>query len=196
MPEFVNRKYVLELGQNVVVPFTSIFKAPLIKIGDYSRINGDINIRGDGVCVMGKYCAIGYDVRILTSDHEHRFANLQVAMQERMNFDQNIMHKKNGVTLGNAVWIGDNVTLLSDIKIGDGAIVGAGSVVSKDVPDFAIVAGNPAKMIKYRFSKEVGEYLKLVSWWNWSNKKIKKNDTFFSIDLSSSSVKEIAATII
>ena len=74
--------------------------------------------------------------------------------------------KRRGMIIGNDVFIGHNVTILPGAnKIGDGALIGAGSVVTKDVPDFAIVAGNPAKILRYRFSEEMRLKIKESKWW-------------------------------
>jgi len=67
------------------------------------------------------------------------------------------------------------VTILSGVKIGDGAVLGAGAVVTKDIPSYAIVVGNPGRIIKYRFSPETIQKLLKIQWWNWSKEKIQKN---------------------
>lgn len=82
---------------------------------------------------------------------------------------------KGDVTIGHDVWIGYRSTILSGVTIHDGAVVAAGSVVTKDVPAYAIVGGNPAKLIKYRFSPKVIEKLLKIKWWDWPNEKIEKN---------------------
>lgn len=79
---------------------------------------------------------------------------------------------KRDVAIGNDVWIGRNSLILSGVNIGDGAIIGAGSVVTKDVHPYAIVAGNPAKMIRYRFDEKTIERLLKMAWWNWPDEKI------------------------
>ncbi len=73
------------------------------------------------------------------------------------------------------MWIGANSVIMPSITIGNGAVVGAGAVVTKDVPDYAIVAGVPAKVIKYRFSKEIIEKLLELKWWNLDPNIIKKH---------------------
>jgi serine acetyltransferase len=82
---------------------------------------------------------------------------------------------KGDITVENDVWIGANSTIMSGIKIGNGAIVAAGSTVTKDVPSYAIVAGNPAKVVKYRFTEEQIEKLLSIAWWDWDEQKIKDN---------------------
>ena len=75
--------------------------------------------------------------------------------------------QRKGLIIGNDVFVGHNVTIVPSVdKIGDGAVIGAGSVVTRDVPDFAIVAGNPAKVIRYRFSKETQLKIKASKWWD------------------------------
>jgi acetyltransferase-like isoleucine patch superfamily enzyme len=85
-----------------------------------------------------------------------------------------------GITnIGNDVWIGDKVIVIGGITIGDGAVVGAGAVVTHDVPPYAIVAGVPAKVIKYRFDDEKIRKLLDLKWWDWSEEEIKQNREFF-----------------
>lgn len=76
------------------------------------------------------------------------------------------------VNIGNDVWIGDNVIILPGVKIGDGAVVAAGGVVTRDVPPYAIVGGVPTRIIKYRFTSEQIQILERIKWWNWSDEKI------------------------
>lgn len=76
------------------------------------------------------------------------------------------------VIIGNDVWIGIDSTILSGVKIGNGAVVGACSVVTRDVPAYAIVAGNPAKIIRIRFSPDEVNQLENIAWWDWSEEKI------------------------
>ena len=73
------------------------------------------------------------------------------------------------------MWIGQYSTILSGVNIGDGAIIGANSLVTKDVPPYAVVGGNPAKLIKYRFDEETIEKLLELKWWDWDINKIMDN---------------------
>jgi acetyltransferase-like isoleucine patch superfamily enzyme len=92
---------------------------------------------------------------------------------------------KGSVIIGNDVWIGLNTTILSGVTIGDGAIVAAGSIVTKNVEPYAIVGGNPAKVIKKRFSDEAISKLLTIQWWNWEIDKIKDNlDLIMSDDIN------------
>ena len=77
------------------------------------------------------------------------------------------------IIIGNDVWIGAHATIMGGVKIGNGAVIGAGAVVAKDVPPYAIVLGNPARVIKYRFDEATIEWLQKLRWWNWTPEKIK-----------------------
>ncbi|WP_281035175.1 CatB-related O-acetyltransferase [Mesorhizobium tamadayense] len=78
-----------------------------------------------------------------------------------------------GVTVGNDVWIGYGAIILPGVEIGDGAVIGAGAVVTKNVPPYAIVAGSPAREIRYRFSQDIILKLLAIQWWLWDDDKIK-----------------------
>ncbi|MDG3009094.1 CatB-related O-acetyltransferase [Rhodococcus sp. D2-41] len=82
---------------------------------------------------------------------------------------------KGDIVIGSDVWIGARVTIVSGTTIGDGAIIGAGSVVTKDVPPYAIVGGNPAKVIRSRFDADIVDKLLQIRWWEWSAEKIAAN---------------------
>jgi hypothetical protein len=94
---------------------------------------------------------------------------------------------KNGkITIGNDVWIGARAMILPSVKIGNGAIIAAGAVVTKDVPDCAVVGGVPAKIIKYRFSAEEIAILNEVCWWDWPDEKLHCMQNFLKILRNSS----------
>ena len=76
------------------------------------------------------------------------------------------------------MWIGNSAIIVSGVKIGDGAVVGAGAIVTKDVPDYAIVVGSPARIIRYRFSNEIILRLKQIKWWDLSEKEIQRLSKF------------------
>ncbi len=94
-----------------------------------------------------------------------------------------LLEKINQFEIGNNVWIGQNVTILPEVTIGDGAIIAAGSVVTKSVPDFAIVAGVPAKLLKYRFSDSQQKRIKDQAWWEKSISEIYEMKSDFFKDL-------------
>lgn len=82
------------------------------------------------------------------------------------------------------MWIGDSVILLPGVTIGDGAIIGAGAVVTRSVPAYGIVAGNPARVVRMRFPDETIAILSTVHWWTWSESRMRANRAFFEIDLT------------
>jgi acetyltransferase-like isoleucine patch superfamily enzyme len=82
---------------------------------------------------------------------------------------------KGDIQIENDVWIGATSTIMSGVTIHNGAIIGAGSTVTKDVPPFAIVAGNPGRIVKYRFTEEQIEKLLQIAWWNWEEEQVKDN---------------------
>ena len=98
---------------------------------------------------------------------------------DNASFEDSALRKSPPVIIGNDVWIGANVVILPGVTIGNGVIIAAGAVVSKDVPDYAIVGGVPAKVIKYRFSPEVIEGLLKIKWWDWEMDEIERNISLF-----------------
>ena len=92
---------------------------------------------------------------------------------------------KGDIIIGNDVWIGAKSTVMSGVTIGDGSVVAAGSLVTKDVAPYSVVGGNPAKHIKYRFSTGQISDLLAIAWWNWDEGKIKEEAmTLWSTDLT------------
>ena len=156
-----------------------------ISIGDYSYISGPSSIINP--CKIGKYCSIARGVIIgpgnhpLTSVSSHPF--LYRKEYDFIKKDLKVDYQSIPI-IGNDVWIGMNSIIMKGVKIGDGAIIAAGSIVTKDVEPFSIVGGIPAKHIKYRFSKDECERLKKIRWWNWEHQKIiDKLNTFNDISL-------------
>ena len=95
----------------------------------------------------------------------------------------------------NNVWIGDNVIILPGVKIGHGVVIGAGSIISKDIPAFSIAVGTPAKSIKKRFNDDIIKELLKIKWWDWNMIKIKQNKEFFNSDLLNISVQKLNSII-
>lgn len=131
---------------------------------------------------IGSFCSIASNVCITGMNHPTNYitTNPIIYFKSRGFISEDNLsivdkEKNKKVIIGNDVWIGTNVTLLPSIKIGNGAIIAAGAVVTKDVPDYAIVAGVPAKIVKYRFSQEEIEILNNVKWWEWEDEKIRNN---------------------
>lgn len=145
-------------------------------IGDYSygwpKILFD---DGRSKLKIGKFCSISKGVVIFLGGNHHThwvstyaFAEL---IPEARGYNAQAC-SKGDVTIGNDVWIGQDVMILSGVTIGNGAVIAARSVVSKDVEDFAVIGGVPAKRIRYRFSEEEIAALQKIAWWDWPLDKI------------------------
>ena len=151
----------------------------MYSIGKYSYYVNQLNVLGGENQVplkIGKFCSIAQGVTILLGGG-HR-PDWITTYPFSYIFDEfkntpGLPATKGGVVIGNDVWIGMNTLILSGIQIGDGAIIGAHSVVTKDVEPYTIVAGNPAKVIRKRFDQETIDALLRIKWWNWDIHKIK-----------------------
>lgn len=146
---------------------------------------------------IGKFCSISWRVTIGAPEHNyHNISTHTFTVNPFYEiFDKdNIIHNDcmdEPLQIGNDVWIGCNSTILRGIRIGDGAIVGANSLVSKDVPPYAIVVGNPARLIKFRFSDSIIERLLEIKWWNWEIEKIRTHKKLFQQELSEELLKDL-----
>jgi len=129
---------------------------------------------------IGKFCSIANDFNVyLGGNHNTNWITTYPFGHINKNIFNNYNGKghpstKGNVIIGNDVWIADNVTVMSGVSIGDGAVIANNSHVIKDVEPYTIVGGNPANFIKYRFSKEIIDKLLKIKWWNWTEEKINK----------------------
>jgi acetyltransferase-like isoleucine patch superfamily enzyme len=130
--------------------------------------------------IIGNFCSIAGNVNIyLGGNHRtdwvttYPFGHIH---KNKFNLFDGKGHPgtKGDVIIGNDVWIGCNVTIMSGITIGDGAVIANNSHIVKNVEPYSLVGGNPAKLIKYRFSPEQIEKLLQIKWWNWDDVKINK----------------------
>lgn len=131
--------------------------------------------------ILGKYNSIGRDCNFfLHANHRIDWVTTSSQLLGLVTPEIADMHFKMGhptckgdIVIENDVWIGAKSTIMSGVKIQNGAVVGAGSVVTKDVPPYAIVVGNPAKIVKYRFSEKIIDSMLKIAWWNWTEDRIK-----------------------
>jgi virginiamycin A acetyltransferase len=173
-PDYIKNKIFVHPDSVIISPCT---------IGFGTNINGKISVMGISATTIGKYCAIGPDVKILTAEHVLNMPNLQVRLQQRIGGNP-VATSKGDVVIDNNVWIGDSAIILSGVTIGDGSVLGAGSIVTKNVEPFAIVAGSPAKKIRMRFNDNIIRQLLDMQWWNWTEDKMRINLKFFNMDLT------------
>jgi acetyltransferase-like isoleucine patch superfamily enzyme len=130
---------------------------------------------------IGSFCSIAEEVQVfLGGNHRvdwlttYPFGHINEGVFGAFNGEGH-PQSKGDVRIGNDVWIGNGAVIMSGVTIGDGAVIGARSLVTKDVPPYTIVAGNPAKIIRRRFPDHVIEKLLELKWWEWDDQKINEN---------------------
>ena len=134
-------------------------------------------------CSIGSSCSIGGGVhpidRVSTSPVFYDSSNC-FKEKNYISADSRNPVKQPQTIIGNDVWIGENVFVRAGVNIGDGAVIGAHAVITKDVPPYAIVAGVPAKVLRYRFDEATIKELMATRWWEWSDEKLAENKEWFS----------------
>jgi virginiamycin A acetyltransferase len=165
---------------------------PNIEVGDYTYYDDPEGMEqfeknvlyhfdfvGDRL-IIGRFCSIAAETRFIMNGGNHAtdwFSTFpfpvfgegwEVAMPEAW-------PNRGDTVVGHDVWIGWGATIMPGVRIGDGAIIATASVVTRDVPPFAIVGGNPARLIRYRFDEETRQALEEIAWWNWDAEKVTRN---------------------
>jgi acetyltransferase-like isoleucine patch superfamily enzyme len=173
------------------------FYSPQINIGDFSYGVPTVHPYDDNTrLTIGKYCSIAAGVQIILGGNHHtRWISTYAFYQETDIFSEwhkinNNSHHRGDVIIGNDVWIGRNVLILSGAEIGDGAVIGAGAVVAGKIPPYSIAVGNPARVIRHRFTPEQCGKLLQIRWWDWKPSKVNR---FLSLICSSDIDKFISA---
>ena len=200
MPDGTEIKTVVHLNQ--------VINHPRIEIGDFTYF-GHFEVLEDYAgylapylfpispekLVIGKFCQIAHGVRFITSSANHNMSGFSTYPFNNFMMTPNMTSKdieamfhipgrKGDTIVGNDVWIGMEAVVMPGVKIGDGAIIGARSMVVKDIEPYTIVGGNPAKEIKKRFSPEITNKLLALKWWDWEIEKIQDNiETIQSVDI-------------
>ncbi|PHS78191.1 MAG: chloramphenicol acetyltransferase [Rhodospirillaceae bacterium] len=145
-------------------------------------------LSADAPITIGNFCSFGPQVLIFSkADHSLDLVStypLRTKLICPEQGDQDAV-TKGAVLIGHDVWVGARAMILSGVTIGNGAVIGAGALVAKDVPPYGVVIGNPGKVLKYRFSDQQIESLQKIEWWNWSDEKIQKYESQFYGDIDS-----------
>ena len=178
------RQLRTKLGLRKAKP-TDRWPYPGITIGRHSYGVTPQSVHGyDATSVLnvGAFCSIAEEVLFFVrSNHPTHLPStfpleIYVSRTKRSKDD---LVSKGPINIGNDVWIGRRAVIMSGVTIGNGAVIGACSVVTKDIPPYAIAVGNPAKVVKYRFSQATIDRMQKLQWWTWSDDKIRENMDFF-----------------
>lgn len=184
-------------GDRQTVYLKNVITGPNIEVGDYTMYNDFVRdprdfeknnvlyhypVNGDKLRI-GSFCSIACGAKFLFTSANHTLGSLSTypfpIFFEEWGLDvKNIRQawdNRGDIVIGNDVWIGYEAVILSGVTIGDGAVIGARAVVTKDVPPYTIVGGVPAKPIRRRFDDETAEKLRRISWWDWDEEKIKRS---------------------
>lgn len=188
------KKIYPRTGDTQTVYLKDVITNPNIEIGEYTIYNDFINdprefeknnviyhypINGDRL-IIGRFCSIACGAKFLFTSANHKMSSLSTypfpIFYEEWGLDvkdiRNAWDNKGDIVVGNDVWIGYEAVIMSGVTVGDGAIIGARAVVTKDVPPYTIVGGVPAKPIRKRFDDETISRLIKLRWWDWEHDKI------------------------
>lgn len=182
-----NALYPIE-GVKRTVFLKNIIKNPRIIVGDYTYYDDPEDVHnfeknvlyhfefiGDKL-LIGKFCQIAAGVRFLMNGANHAMNDISTYPFKIFGGEWSkaslVAENKGDTVIGNDVWIGNSVTIMPGVKIGDGAIIATNSLVTKDVAPYAIVGGNPAQEIRKKFDAETIQFLLALKWWDWDVEKI------------------------
>lgn len=183
-------------GDTQTVYLKNVVTRPSIQVGEYTMYNDFVNDPRDfeknnvlyqypvnhDRLLIGKFCSIACGAKFLFNSANHALGSLStypfpIFYNEWGLEGKNVADawdSKGDITLGNDVWIGYEAVILAGVTIGDGAIIGARAVVTRDVPPYAIVGGVPARLIRRRFDEATIESLLALQWWDWEPERIQR----------------------
>lgn len=193
----MNTKTFPRTNDYQTIYLNTIINNPNIIVGDYTIYNDFVNdptqfeknnvlyhypINQDRL-IIGKFCSIACGVKFLFNSANHTLKSLS-SYTFPLFFEEWGLDKKNvasawdnkgDIIIGNDVWIGYEAVIMAGVHIGDGAVIAARAVVTKDVPPYTIVGGTPARKIRMRFEEETIARLQQIQWWNWPVEKIRQS---------------------
>jgi len=188
-------QYPIEKTTKAMIFLKNFITNPNIQVGDYTYFDGrdrpesfeteNVVFAQSCKLIIGKFCQIAYGTKFLLSDANHQmsgfstfpffiFGKMAEGCPEWEDYELDLPEQKD-TRIGNDVWFGHESMIMHGVTIGDGAIIAARSVVTRDVPPYTIVGGNPARIIRKRFSDEIIENLLEIKWWDWDYEKITHN---------------------
>ena len=193
----MNTKTFPRTNDYQTIYLNTIINNPNIIVGDYTIYNDFVNdptqfeknnvlyhypINQDRL-IIGKFCSIACGAKFLFNSANHALRSL-ANYTFPLFFEEWGLNKKNvasawdnkgDIIIGNDVWIGYEAVIMAGVHIGDGAVIAARAVVTKDVPPYTIVGGTPARKIRMRFEEETIAKLQQIQWWNWPVEKIRRS---------------------
>ena len=191
------KKLYPRTGDKQTVYLKNVITDPAITVGDYTMYNDFVNdpvgfeknnvlyhypINRDRL-IIGKFCSIACGAKFLFNSANHTLSSLST-YPFPLFFEEWGLEKRNvaaswdnkgDIVIGNDVWIGYEAGIMAGVTIGDGAIIGARAVVTKDVPPYTVAGGIPAKPIKKRYPEETIAALSELKWWDWPEERISQN---------------------
>ena len=191
------KKLYPRTGDKQTVYLKNVITDPSITVGDYTMYNDFVNdpvgfernnvlyhypINRDRL-IIGKFCSIACGAKFLFNSANHTLSSLST-YPFPLFFEEWGLEKRNvaaswenkgDIVIGNDVWIGYEAVIMAGVTIGDGAIIGARAVVTKDVPPYTVAGGIPAKPIKKRYPEETIAALSELKWWDWPEERIAQN---------------------
>ena len=190
------KKLYPRTGDSQTVYLKSVVTDPAIEVGEYTMYNDFVHdprdfqknnvlyhypVNGDRLKI-GKFCSIACGAKFLFTSANHALGFLSTypfpIFFEEWGLDakdiRQAWDKRGDIVIGNDVWIGFEAVILSGVTVGDGAIIGSRTVVTKDVPPYTIVGGAPARPIRRRFEGAVIEKLEALRWWDWDEEAIRR----------------------
>lgn len=187
----------VEIGDEVTLGERTVLKGDFLRIGDYFLAGNDVIISGQNARFeTGKFCSLASRTTVLLGQGNHRIQSLSsypirhlppFASAEWSRYVDFEAESRTYCRLGHDVWVGTGSILLPNVTLGTGAVVSAGSLVMRDVPPYAIVGGNPAQIISFRFKPSLIRELLELQWWDWPAERILRNVALFAKNLTTQS---------